>query len=88
MRRRSISAKASSHVGLVQRAVGAAHERRAQAVGVLVQRLQAVRLRAEEAVAEDVVGVAADLHDVAVRRLYRKAAGRLAQRAGAEVRLA
>jgi hypothetical protein len=52
-----------------------------------VQRLQPVRLRAEEAAAEHVVRVAGDLHDLAVQRLDRQAAGGLAERAGTEVRL-
>jgi hypothetical protein len=50
---------------LAQLAV-AAHERAPKPVGVLVQGLEAVCLGADEAAAEDVVGVAADRLDVAV----------------------
>jgi hypothetical protein len=61
----------------------AAHERPAHAVGILVQVLERDSLRAQEAVAEDVVAVAADRgHRVAVEPDLQ-AAGRLAQRAGA-----
>jgi hypothetical protein len=66
-----------------QELAAAAHERRAHTVGVLVEVLERDALRAEEAVAEDVVAVAADRgHRVAVERDLQ-AAGRLAQRAGA-----
>jgi hypothetical protein len=71
----------------VQLAVVAAHERRREPVRVLVQRLQAMRLRAQEAAAEDVVLVAADGDDVAARGFDGEPAGRLAERTGAEVRL-
>ena len=63
----------------------AAHERLGQAVGVLVKLLQALRLRAEEAAAEDVVGVAADRDDLVAAHRHRQAAGRLAERTGAVV---
>jgi hypothetical protein len=46
-----------------------------------------VRLRTEEAVAENVVLVARDLHDLAVDRVDGETARGLAERAGAEVRL-
>jgi hypothetical protein len=60
-----------------------AQERRAHPVGVLVQVLERDPLRAEEAVAEDVVTIATDRgHRVAVERDLQPA-GRLAQRAGA-----
>ena len=61
----------------------AAHKRRAQAVGILLQRAQAGALGADEALGEDVVAVAADLLEPAVlveRQL--EAAGRLTQGAG------
>ena len=63
----------------------AADERRGQPVGVLVERLQALRLRADEAVAEDVVVVAADRDDLVAAHRHGEAAGRFAERAGAVV---
>jgi hypothetical protein len=73
--------------GRLELAGGAvADERGAQTIGVLVQRLEPVRLGAEEAAAEDVLLVSADLEDGAVARLDRDAAGGFAERAGAEVR--
>src|SRR3954454_5906085 len=73
--------------GLVELTVGAADQRGLEPVRVFVQRLEAVRLRAQKAAAEHVVLVAADLHDLAVHRLDGQPASRLAERAGAEVRL-
>ena len=57
------AAHASSHVDLDELAV-APHERPAQPVGILVQLLQRRALRADEAVAEHVVAVAADARDL------------------------
>ena len=73
--------------GLVPRdlleAGAGAHQRRADPVRVLVQRLQREALGADEAVAEDVLCVAADLGQHAVLERQLEPAGRLAQRAGA-----
>ena len=60
VRRRSISANASSQDDLLESVTRVADERRAEPVGVLVQLLQRGALGADEAVAEDVLRVAAD----------------------------
>ena len=56
-------------------AVIAPDERRPEPVRILVERLQPVGLGAEEAAAEDVVGVARDLDDLIALGLDREAAG-------------
>ena len=71
--------------GLGQLAVGAAHQRRAQPVGVGAQVLQAGGLRAQEALAEHVLLVTAHLHDLAPVQLHGQAAGGLAEGTGAGV---
>ena len=69
-----------------ERAVGLLEHRRAQAVRVLVQRLDGDALGAQEAVGEDVVGVAADLDELVALEGQLEPAGGLAERAGAEGR--
>ena len=61
----------------------AADQRRREPVGVGVQLAEAGALRADEALAEDVVGVAADLASPRARRARAQPAGRLAERTGA-----
>ncbi len=80
----SISANASSHVAGANEPSGCSQHRRAQAVRVLVQRLDRDALGAQEAVREDVVGVAADLDELVALEGQLEPAGRLAERAGAE----
>ena len=63
----------------------AADEGRREPVGVRVELADAGALRADEAVAEDVVGVAADLDDLAALERHLEPAGRLAERAGSVV---
>ena len=84
MRRSSTIVERLVPGGLREAAVGLLDERRAQPVGVLVQVLQAGRLRADEAVAEDVLLVAADLDDLAPVERHLEAAGGLAERTGAD----
>ena len=67
-------------------AAAAADERRAEAIGVRVEVLQRVRLRTDEAVAEDVVGVTADGGDLGAARRDREPTGRFAQGTGPEMR--
>jgi hypothetical protein len=67
---------------LLERPV-ATDQRRPQAVRVLVQLLDPVGLRADEAAAEDVGAVAADRHHVMAVRLDLEPARGLAERAGA-----
>ena len=69
---------------LVEAAVRAPQQRRAQAVGVVVQLAERRALRADEAVAEDVVLVAAHARDAVVLDRQLEAAGGLAERAGAD----
>ena len=71
--------------GLDQLAV-AAHQRGGQPVRVLVELLEPERLGADEAAAEDVVGVAAHRHHLPSLGLDLEPAGRLAERTGAVVR--
>ena len=82
---RSISSNASS-----QLASTSSPSRRisgvVQAVGVLVQLLDPVRLRADEAVAEDVLRVAANRHHLPPLGLDLETAGGFAERAGSVVR--
>ncbi len=72
--------------GRAQRAAGVAHHRRAQPVGVVVQVTQRDRLGAQVPTRERIGVVAADLEHPTGLDLDGQAAGRLTQRAGAEVR--
>jgi hypothetical protein len=62
----------------------AAHQRRGQAVGIVVQLAERHALGADEPGAQDVVGVAADAQDLGPVGGDREPAGGLAQRAGPE----
>jgi hypothetical protein len=70
---------------LLEAPVRPAPQRHAQPVGIVVQLLQRVRLRAEEPLREDVLLVSADRGDVAAVGLDLEATGRLAQGARAVV---
>ena len=70
--------------GLHQFAV-APHQRSRQAVRVIVELAQALRLRAQEAVAEDVILVAAHGDDLVVAHRDLEPAGGFAERTGAVV---
>ena len=65
---------------------GAFDQWRPDAIRVLVQGFEPVALGADEPVAEDVVGVALDLRDHAIRDGELEATGRLAERARAKSR--
>jgi hypothetical protein len=65
-----------------------ATQRPAQAIGIGFQVEDGVALRADVAAAEGVVGVAADRHHRLALELQLQPADRLAQRTGAEARMA
>jgi len=69
---------------LVEPAVRASQQRRTQPVGVLVELGDRGALGADEALAEDVVRVAADLHDPVALQRQLEPAGGLAERARAD----
>ncbi len=69
---------------LVEPAVRASQQRRAQPVGVMVELGDRGALGADEALAEDVVRVAADLHDPVALQRQLEPAGGLAERARAD----
>src|SRR5581483_5637806 len=63
-------------------AIALTDERRPDPVGILVELLQRRALRADEALAEDVVFVSPDRDDLIVRERYLEPACRLAERTG------
>ena len=60
------------------------HQRTAQAIGILVQLLERGALGTDEPVAEHVLSVASDAHDLVAPQRDLEPAGRLAEGAGAE----
>ena len=81
-RRSAMTANASSHDASRNPPDGVLDQRRAHAVGIVVQRLEADALRAQEALREHVVGIAADLHHLVPVEGHLETAGGLAERAG------
>ena len=83
-RRRAISANASSQVAGAKVPSALLEHRRPQPVGIFVQLPDRDALRAQEAVREDVVGVAADLDVLVILERELEPTGRLARADRAE----